>query len=107
MDCEEFCVRLKSTREMRGMSQGDVANRSGLVQAAISQFESGKRTPSLVNLRRLADALDVSADFLIGRIDQIERGGSEDLELIQIAQKLTKRDLEALTVLARHMASQA
>ena len=40
--------------------------------SAISHFETGTRKPSFDNLRRLADALSVTTDYLIGRVDQME-----------------------------------
>jgi transcriptional regulator with XRE-family HTH domain len=49
------------------MKQMDLARKTRLKQSAISQFETGRRTPSFHNLRRLADALEVSADYLLGR----------------------------------------
>ena len=36
--------------------------------SAISHFETGTRKPSFDNLRRLADALDVTTDYLLGRV---------------------------------------
>lgn len=49
------------------MNQVDLARKTRLKQSAISQFETGRRIPSFHNLRRLADALEVSADYLLGR----------------------------------------
>ncbi len=38
-----------------------------MAAASISHFETGQRTPSLDSLVKLADALDVSVDALLGR----------------------------------------
>ena len=38
-----------------------------MTPSIISHFETGSRKPSLHNFRQLADALDVTADYLIGR----------------------------------------
>ena len=65
---EAFLARLRTAREKRGLSQGDLANRAGLQASAISHFETGTRKPSFDNLRRLADALDVTTDYLLGRV---------------------------------------
>jgi transcriptional regulator with XRE-family HTH domain len=48
------------------MTQGDLATRASLPVSAISHFEIGDRKPSLDNFRRLADALNVTADYLLG-----------------------------------------
>ena len=63
-----FPVRLRRAREKRGLSQGDLANRASLQASAISHFETGTRKPSFDNLRRLADALEVTTDYLLGRV---------------------------------------
>ena len=35
---------------------------------SVSHFETGHRFPNAESLRRLADALGVSADYLLGRV---------------------------------------
>lgn len=39
-----------------------------MAAAAISHFENGVRAPSLDSLIRLADALDITTDELLGRV---------------------------------------
>lgn len=55
---------------MRGFSQLELAHRAQLQQAAVSLYESGSRRPSLRNLRRLSEALEVTTDYLLGRSDR-------------------------------------
>lgn len=64
---DSFPARLRAARENRRLSQGDLASRAGLRASAISHFETGTRKPSFDNLRRLADALEVTTDYLLGR----------------------------------------
>jgi transcriptional regulator with XRE-family HTH domain len=66
---EIFPSRLRSARDYRGFSQGDLADKTGLQPSAISHFETGSRKPSFDNLRLLADKLDVSTDYLLGLVD--------------------------------------
>jgi len=47
-------------------SQSELARRSKVTSAAISQIEKGDRTPSLLVLRKLADALNVPLSELTG-----------------------------------------
>ena len=62
--------RLNAVRERRGMTQGEVAQRASLPQQAISRLERGDRTHVRSDvLARLAIALDVSADVLLGLRD--------------------------------------
>ena len=64
-----FAERLKQVRLAKGLKGPQLAEKISVSKAAISQFESGKSRPCLDVLARLADALDVSVDFLLGRTD--------------------------------------
>jgi transcriptional regulator with XRE-family HTH domain len=67
--------RLSAVRECRGWTQSEVAQRAHLPQQAISRLERGDRTHVRSDvLARLAIALDVSADVLLGLRD-IEDAG--------------------------------
>ncbi|XHR27498.1 MAG: helix-turn-helix domain-containing protein [Chthoniobacteraceae bacterium] len=89
-----FKDRLRHAREARGFSQSDLAKRTNLQPAAISHFETGQRAPSFENLRKLADALSISVDFLLGRIDEEKHG--QGLAAAPRAQRLF-RDAEKLS----------
>lgn len=67
---EAFPARLAAARRKRELSQQDLAKKSGLPASSISHFEAAKRLPSFDNLSKLADALNVTADFLIGRSEE-------------------------------------
>jgi transcriptional regulator with XRE-family HTH domain len=62
-----FPVRLKRTRHSRGISQRTLAKKIGFHPTAISHFEAGRRLPSLSSLVKIANALDISIDYLLGR----------------------------------------
>lgn len=62
-----FIERLKKARQAKGLNQAELAKKARLAPSAISHFENGARRPSFANLMRLADALDVSTDYLLGR----------------------------------------
>jgi len=51
--------RLRALRKAKGLSQGDVAGRSGLSRHYVSRVENGHATPSLPELAKWANALDV------------------------------------------------
>lgn len=92
---EVFPGRLRAAREKRGLNQGELASRAGLQASAISHFETATRKPSFDNLRRLADALDVTTDYLLGRVT--------DSQVLAGADKLY-RDLDRLTANDRDIA---
>jgi transcriptional regulator with XRE-family HTH domain len=88
---ELFPARLKAARDLRDWNQTEVAKRSGLPPSSIAHFEAGARKPSFDNLRRLANALEVTTDFLLGRVD--EPTLTEDADpLFRDARKLTGGD---------------
>lgn len=66
-DSQNIASRIRTMREKRGLKQVELAARAGLQPSAISQFENEQRDPSNENLCRLADALGVTVDFLLGR----------------------------------------
>lgn len=81
--------RLQLARKVRGLSQCQVAIKACLQPAAVSHFETGGRTPSFANLRSLADALGVSADYLLGRTDEMEGTVSSAIDIARRVMRLT------------------
>jgi transcriptional regulator with XRE-family HTH domain len=51
--------RLKALRERKGMSQGDVEKRTGLLRCYISRVENEHTVPSVDTLEKLARALEI------------------------------------------------
>lgn len=66
---EIFQQRLRAARELREWSQSDLASRASLPPSSIAHFETGSRKPSFDTLRRLANALEITTDYLLGRVD--------------------------------------
>ena len=59
--------RLKAVRRRLGMSQEELATRSGVPQLSLDGVECGKRhSMRSDHLGRIAEALDVPADELLG-----------------------------------------
>lgn len=90
---EIFAQRLKEARDLRGLSQTELANKTGLQPSAVSHFETKTRKPSFDNLRRLADALDVTTDYLLGRVNDPQALGAAD-ELHRHINQLSAEDKE-------------
>lgn len=59
--------RLKECREMRGLSQKEVAATLKVSAPSVSNWESEKTRPTHDNLEKLADLYGVSVDYLLGR----------------------------------------
>lgn len=66
--------RLDQARLSRGLGKKELADRAGLSPSAISNLLSGRRTSaSMPTLRSLAEALDVSLDWLTRGVGQLAR----------------------------------
>jgi transcriptional regulator with XRE-family HTH domain len=75
---ELFRERLRAARDMRGWNQGELAGAAKMPQTSIAHLESGSRKPSFDTLRRLAEALEVTTDYLLGRTDEPSLAQSAD-----------------------------
>lgn len=62
----KFNERLVAARKALGISQKELAQKIDIKQGRLSLYETGKREPDVFTLGKLADALDVCADWLIG-----------------------------------------
>ncbi len=67
---KRFRERLRDWRLKRGLTQEELAGKADVPTVSVSHFETGHRFPNAESLRRLADALGVSADYLLGRVKQ-------------------------------------
>lgn len=88
-----FKDRLKAARELREMKQNELAEKAKLPPTSIAHFEAGSRKPSFDNLRRLANALEVTTDYLLGRVDNPGLAEAGD-PLYRDVGKLSGRDRE-------------
>lgn len=53
-------------REEKGWSQTNLANRSSVSRVMIGKYERGEAIPSIETAKKIADALEVSLDYLVG-----------------------------------------
>ena len=105
MSSKIFSIRLRAMRERRNLKQSELAELAGLQAAAVSHFETGRRAPSFDNLRRLADTLNVTTDYLIGRIDDPVSSGPNIDKLFRSADEMSEADLETLVNVAEMLAT--
>lgn len=64
-----FPDRLRAARVYREWSQTHLAKEAGMPASSIAHFETGSRKPSFDTLRKIANALAVTTDYLLGRVD--------------------------------------
>ena len=65
MENETIHSRIKEARKKAGLNQKDLADKLHITPQSMSAFEKDK-CPSLDNLRRIAEVLNVSVDWLLG-----------------------------------------
>ncbi len=80
-------LKLKEIREEKSVLQKVLADKINKTRACVSSWEVGKTEPDLDSLIRLADALEVSTDELLGR------GAASDAEIVTA---LTRDEKELL-----------
>lgn len=67
-----FNKRLRSVRMHRNITQQAIADTIGIALRTYQCYEQGTREPSLTTLVKLADALDISTDYLLCRTGSAE-----------------------------------
>lgn len=60
---------VRRARQEKGLTQEELAERSGFSQQYISGLERGRRNPTVVSVYELANALDVTHIWLMTPID--------------------------------------
>lgn len=70
-----FNERLKTLRIQRKMTQSELAKKIYISQPAYSKYEVGTASPNPETLSKIADALDVSVDYLLGSDSKPARPG--------------------------------
>lgn len=80
-----FGIRLSEARKKQGLSQNQLSEISGIASSQISFWEAGiNQYPNVANLTKLAKALNVSTDYLLGIElgDRIPEGFELEMETI-------------------------
>jgi transcriptional regulator with XRE-family HTH domain len=69
-------MRIQQAREELGITQQELASRLGLTQAALSNYELGKRRLYLANLEQIASALGKPLSYFMEPADDEEDIGT-------------------------------
>ena len=92
--------RIKQLREEKNLSQRALANLIGASNKAVNFWETGKVEPSAKFICALADVFECTADYLLGREDDLgnvnvmrELTDDEKL-LLSVFSKLSKKQRE-------------
>ena len=72
---EVFGKRLKELRKANGYTIERFADMVGISKSTLGYYENDKRMPDIEILARIADTLNVNADYLIGRTNTTAKKG--------------------------------
>lgn len=61
--------RLIQCRKVLGITKQEAAKRMGMSQPAYLRYESGERTPSIHVVHTMAEVLETSVEYLLGKTD--------------------------------------
>ncbi|HEY4739217.1 MAG: helix-turn-helix transcriptional regulator [Candidatus Acidiferrales bacterium] len=78
--------RLRSLREEKKLSQGDIEKRTGLLRCYISRVENGHTVPAIETLEKLARAMEIP-------LYQLFYDGEEPPELPNLPKRKTADDI--------------
>lgn len=111
---------IRNLRAERGLSQGDIEKRTGLLRCYLSRVENGHTVPSLETLAKIARAFDISLAAFFPQPDSSAEPAEKPLPpdmteeemrfLVQIrrySQHLTDGDKKLLLAMVRKMAVMA
>ncbi len=87
---------IRAYRLQKGLSQGDIEKKTGLLRCYLSRVENGHTVPSLDTLSKIAQALDLPISQFFAE-DLLDRQMS--------ARKLSDEELRFLTQIRRYSAN--
>lgn len=94
--------RIKDLRKQKNLSQSELADKVGISYAQIGRYETKGSQPPAETLKKIADALGVSPDFLIyGTADEKAKTKLTDADLINQFKAIENMDEEDKNVVKK------
>lgn len=87
--------KIRQLRKEKGFSQSLLEERSGVNAKLLSKYETGRIIPTADTLRKIAEGLEISADYLL--FDNVPKNGLsplKDLELFELFKEVEGMDQE-------------
>ena len=108
-------ITIRSFRLQRGMSQGDIEKRTGLLRCYLSRVENGHTVPSLDTLQKIAGAMEMPLSHFFAEDPVKEVPGvtlsEEEIRFLTQVQRysahLTESDRRLLLAMVRKFAATA
>jgi transcriptional regulator with XRE-family HTH domain len=104
---------IRTYRLQKGMSQGDIEKRTGLLRCYLSRVENGHTVPSLETLQKIANALDLQlaeffSDETVSREMSSLRLSEEEIRFLtqiqRYSSRLSENDRKLLLAMVRKFA---
>ena len=99
-DVEGVGQRIKAAREAKGLTQSALADAADVRQGQISKIENGDGSATIETVMRLAAALEVSVDFLVGHSAPASQSDAHR-DLDAVAALMTDDQVRLLAVIGR------
>jgi len=84
--------KIKELRKEHSLSQGGLAKLAGIHEKLISKYENERIVPTADTLKRIAEALHISSDYLI--FDNVPKDGRVELRDLELFNKF--REVEKM-----------
>ncbi len=89
---------ISDLREAKGWNQSELADKSGVSRVMIGKYERGEAVPSIDAAKKIADALEVTLDYLVGegsnaKLDKKTVKRLHDIELLEDGKRSVLFDL--------------
>ncbi|HUB52249.1 MAG TPA: helix-turn-helix transcriptional regulator [Terracidiphilus sp.] len=107
---------IRTFRLQKGLSQGDIEKKTGLLRCYLSRVENGHTVPSLDTLSKIASALDLPiaqffADDTLGRQFNTQKLSDEELRFLtqirRYSSNLNESDRKLLLAMVKKFAATA
>ena len=69
--------RIRMKKQERGLTQRELADACEITEVTISRYMHAQRVPDTLALIAIADALDCTVDYLLGRDARVQADGSD------------------------------
>jgi len=96
----DFAEKLKKIRKNKNVSQIELSEKIGISPNHFSRLETGKYMPSIPVLVKIAQALEVTIDYLVNGMDEdipeIQIKNKSLLEKVKLIDNLDEEDQRAI-----------
>ena len=102
-----FGKRLREVRVFRGITQEQMAEMADITRNMVGRYETTDQLTSLDTLIRIADALGISTDYLLGRTETIDEAFiveyKQPVKVVKMPKNVTELDAFVRRIIREEM----